>query len=78
MRRCGPVAAAPWPVRRWLARGRAEQARRELRRAAAELEACGAWGYRDARAAGAAPAGRPPASGGGAGRRRRATIAWPR
>jgi DNA-binding NarL/FixJ family response regulator len=30
------------------ASGRADEARGELRRAAAELEACGAWGYRDA------------------------------
>jgi DNA-binding CsgD family transcriptional regulator len=44
--RCGPAAAAPWPGRRWPPTP-ASNARAELRRAAAELEARGAWGYRD-------------------------------
>jgi DNA-binding NarL/FixJ family response regulator len=56
----GAAAAAEAPAPVWgarcrtlagealLAAGRRDDARRELRAAAAELERCGAWGYRDA------------------------------
>jgi DNA-binding CsgD family transcriptional regulator len=40
--RCRTLAGAAL-----VAAARADDARRELRRAAAELERCGAWGYRD-------------------------------